>query len=101
MLGAVRQQVLPALEALDEIGVPPRRNQLQPGVEGLAAHLEPDLFVALPRRPVHDEAGVLGLRDPDHLLRDARAGHGRPQQVLGLVRRRTSRCTCRRRRTRP
>ena len=73
VLGAVRQQVLPALVALDELGVPPRRNHLQPGVKGLTAHLEPDLVVALPPGPAHDKAGLLGVRDLDHLLRD----HGR------------------------
>ena len=85
VLGAVRQQVLPPLEALDELRVAPRGDAPDLRVEGLRAHLEADLVVALPGRAVGDVTRPLGLGYADHLLGDAGTGHGRAEEVPPLV----------------
>ena len=85
VLGAVRQQVGPALEALDELGVPPGGDGLDPRVEGLGAHLEADLVVPLPGRAVGNVRRPLLLGDADHLLGNAGAGDGGAQEVPPLV----------------
>ena len=85
VLGAVREQVAPALERLDELGIAPGCDGLDLRVECLGAHLESHLIVALAGGTVRDVKRPLLLRDADHLLGDARTGHGRAEEVPSLV----------------
>ena len=85
VLLAVGQQVLAALEALDELGVAPGGDHLGLGHEGLGAHLEADLVVALAGGAVAEVRGSFLVGDADHLLGDAGAGDGGAEQVARLV----------------
>jgi hypothetical protein len=60
LLGIV-EQILPALEAVAELGQPPRRNDLDGGLEGVEGQLEADLVVALAGAAVRNEAALFLL----------------------------------------
>jgi hypothetical protein len=47
VLRAVRKQVGSSLERFDELGIAPRRDGLDLGIEGLGAHFESHLIVTL------------------------------------------------------
>jgi hypothetical protein len=87
VLLAVVEQVRPALEALDELGVPPRRDAADLGRERLRAHLEADLVVALAGGAVSHELGAVVARDGDLVLRDHGAREARAHEVAALVER--------------
>ena len=62
-----------------------RRDDLEPGVEGVDGHVEADLVVALAGAAVRDRVGALLLGDLDEQLRDERPGQRRRQRVDALV----------------
>ena len=84
LLGIV-QQILPALEAVAELGQPPRRNDLDGGLQCVEGQLEADLVVALAGAAMRDEATALLLSDADLGAGDDRAGKRGAQQVAALV----------------
>ena len=62
-------------------------DDVEPGVEGVDRHVEPDLVVALAGAAVGDRLGPLLLRDLDEELCDERPGEGRGERVGALVQR--------------
>jgi hypothetical protein len=85
LLGIV-EQILPALEAVAELGQPPRRNDLDGGLEGVEGQLEADLVVALAGAAVRNEAALFLLGNPDLGACDDRAGQTGAEQVAAFVR---------------
>ena len=85
VLLAVGEEVLASLEALDELGVAPGGDHLGLGHEGLGAHLETDLVVALAGGAVGEVGSALLVGDADHLLGDAGTSDGGTEQVARFV----------------
>ena len=85
VLGAVGEQVLAALEALNEFGITPRGNGLDGGGECLCAHLEAHLVISLSGGSVGNVLSSLFVGDADHFLGNAWTGNGGAEQVAALV----------------
>ena len=62
-----------------------RRDDLEPGIEGVDGDIEADLVVALAGAPVGDRIGALALGDLDEQLGDQRPGQRGRQRVGALV----------------
>ena len=86
MLLRIVEQILSALEAVAELGQPPRSNDLDVGLERIESELEADLVVALARAAVRDKATALLLCDADLCAGDDWAGQAGSEQVTALVR---------------
>lgn len=84
LLGVV-EQILPALEAVAELGQPPGRNDLDAGLECVESKLEADLVVALASAAVGDEVTALLLGNPDLSAGDDWAGQRCAEEVAALV----------------
>ena len=92
-LGVPRHRDLVGLGVLDQLGArgqvpfPPRRDDLDVGLERVIGKLEAHLVVALAGRAVGDGVGADLLRDFDLALGDQGPGDGRAQEVGALVER--------------
>ncbi len=67
------------------LGASPGGDDLEVGSQGLDAHLETDLVIALAGRAVADRGRALLAGDLDQLLGDQRTGHGGAEEVLVLI----------------
>jgi hypothetical protein len=109
LLCGIVKQIATTLELVVEDRVPPRRDDLDAGLEGVECELEPDLIVALAGAAVGDGEAALLLSDCDlcagddgtsergaeevDVLVDGVAGNGRVAELLdelGLVSRDSS-----------
>ena len=85
LLGVV-EQILPALEAIAELGQPPRGNDLDGGLEGVEGQLEADLVVTLTGAAVGDEAATFLLSNADLGASNNGAGQRGAEEVAALIR---------------
>jgi hypothetical protein len=81
LLGGVVEEVVAALEAVVEDGVPPGSDDLDGGLESVEGQLEADLVVTLASATVGDGEAALLLGDSDLGTGDDGAGEGGTEEV--------------------
>jgi hypothetical protein len=86
MLLSIVKQVLPALEAITELGQPPWRDDLNGRLEGVESELEADLVVALASAAVGDELAAFLLCDADLCASNDWASQAGSEEVSAFVR---------------
>jgi hypothetical protein len=86
VLGGIVEEVLPALEAVAELGQPPRRNDLDGRLESVECKLEADLIVALAGAAVGNKVTALLLGNSDLCASDDWTSQTGAQKVATLVR---------------
>ena len=84
LLGGVVEEVVAALEAVVEDGVPPGCDDLDAGLESVEGQLEADLVVTLTSAAVGDGEAALLLGDGDLGTGDDGAGKGGTEEVCVL-----------------
>lgn len=84
LLGIV-EEILPALEAVAELGQPPGRDDLDSGLESVERKLEADLVVTLAGAAVRDEVAAFLLGNSDLCAGDDWAGQRCAEKVATLV----------------
>jgi hypothetical protein len=85
VLGGIVEQILPALEALAELGQPPWCNDLDGRLERVEGQLEADLVVALAGAAVRHKVAVLLLGDANLGASDDGAGERGAEEVAAFV----------------
>jgi hypothetical protein len=84
LLSGIVEEVVAALEAVVEDGVPPGCEDLDAGLESVECQLEADLVVALASAAVRDGKAALLLGDGDLGAGDDGAGEGGTEEVCVL-----------------
>ena len=85
MLCGIIKQILPALEAIAELGQPPGCDDLDGGLESVESKLKADLIVALTSAAVRDEVATFLLGNSDLCTGDDWAGKRCAEKVATLV----------------
>jgi hypothetical protein len=85
VLGRIIQQILPALEAIAELGQPPRCNDLDIRLQRVETQLETDLVVALARATMRYKVAVLLLGNADLGAGNDGAGKRGAEEVAAFI----------------
>ena len=85
VLCGIVEQILPALEAIAELGQPPGGDNLDGGLKSVESKLKTDLIVAFTSAAVRDEVTAFLLGNSDLCAGDDWAGKRCAEQVATLV----------------